>query len=92
MAQAKTHNLSHIIAELTDTENTELVRIFQNPLVIKYFKNVGYTAILTQAMISIDDLVTADDKYRIHQAFQKGVLSVVDTILSNTPIAPINPS
>lgn len=91
VAQSKTHNIFDFITELTVAENTHLRQVLKDPVVVKYFKNVAYAAITAQAFIPIDHLVAnsispeQDLKFRIDLAYQKGILSIAETILNNIP-------
>jgi DNA-binding MltR family transcriptional regulator len=88
------NSFMHIVNELNAEENTYLLTLFKDPVLIKYFKNIAYAALLEQATMSIDDLVASstspeqDMKYRIQQAYQKGVLSLAELVLNTSIKTP----
>lgn len=86
MAQGKMYALTDTIPELTPIESLELQKVLQNPLVIKYFRTVGLTAVFEQASLSKDLLSDTNNKYLIELAYQKGIMHMADTVLNYTPV------
>jgi hypothetical protein len=81
---ANPYDIRNIIPVINDTEQEYLVKLFQDPVVIKYFQSFTLNAVFEIAL-SPPDAKISDMEFRINQAFNKGIISVMDQILGALP-------
>lgn len=80
-------SLTQAIEELTTHEQQELLKVFQNPVVIKYFRAIGMQAVFEQAAYPYNKLHEANNlTFLLEMAYQKGIMHMADTILNYTPV------
>lgn len=78
-------HLLRAIPELTDSEQLILINQLNHPVVIKYFNLVVLKQAAELALTEAVDAANHPSLALVHQAFVKGAISVIDTILSNLP-------
>lgn len=70
------------LPELSDTENELVKQAFRNPAVVKYFNLVALKNVANYALTPAVDAAQNVNTLIAQESFTKGVLSVVDTILT----------
>ena len=86
MAQYKENDLTDVIGKLTETEEQELAKLLQNPVIVKYLRIMGMTAIFEQAAYPYDKLadLNGNVKLLLELAYQKGIMHMANTLLNFT--------
>lgn len=85
------HDLTDAIPIIDTNDEKELAKIFALPIVVKYFRAMGMTAVFEQAKYPYHELADNNNlKLLLELAYQKGVASMADTILNYTPSKELN--
>ena len=80
-------NFLRSLPDLTPPEQYELSKLLATPVVVKYLNLVLLNAAAELVLTDATAAASNPNAFIAHQAFVKGTISVVDTILSN-----LNPS
>lgn len=76
-----------IVVPLSEEELNLVFARFNHPLVIQYFKNLAYEAVLEQAVVPIDALIKAGEEgHRIMAAYTKGKLEIPNAVLTQLEV------